>query len=52
MQELICNIEFLQEGDEFQAKLRTEIGGLMEYSGFTFEEVLNQVIIELEEEFS
>jgi hypothetical protein len=24
----------------------------MEYSGLTFEEVLNQVIIELEEEFS
>jgi hypothetical protein len=52
MQELICNIEFLKEGDNFVARLRTELGGLMEYSGFTFDEVLNQVVIELEEEFS
>ena len=37
MQEIICNIEFLKEGDEFLAKLRTEIGGLMEYSGLSFE---------------
>ncbi len=51
MQELICNIEFLKEGEEYMAKLRTEIGGLMEYSGLSFEEVLNQVILELEEEF-
>ena len=27
MQELICNIEFDKEDDEFVAKLRTEMGG-------------------------
>lgn len=52
MQELICNIEFDKDDDNtFLAKLRTEIGGLREYSGRTFEEVLNQVMMELEEEF-
>ncbi|EQB70620.1 MAG: hypothetical protein M1464_03550 [Candidatus Thermoplasmatota archaeon] len=52
MQELICNIEFDKEDDEFVAKLRTEMGGLREYNGVTFEEVLNMVMIELQEEFS
>lgn len=55
---MICNIELSKEdeekenGENYIAKLRTEMGGLREYSGVTFEDVLNQVIIELEEEFS
>lgn len=52
MQELICNIEFDKDEDQFVAKLRTEIGGLREYTGSTFDEVLNDVMVELEEEFS
>lgn len=52
MQELICNIEFDQEDDQFVAKLRTEMGGLREYTSVTFEEVLNMVMIELQEEFA
>ncbi len=51
MQELICNIEFDQDGDTFIAKLRTEIGGLRELNGSSFDSVLNQVMLELEEEF-
>lgn len=52
MQELICNIEFDKDDDEFVARLRTEMGGLREYTGVTFEDVLNLVMIELQEEFS
>ena len=52
MQELICNIEFSKEDSEFIAKLRTEMGGLREYNGSTFDEVMNQIMLELEEEFS
>ncbi|MHB8372001.1 MAG: hypothetical protein ACYDAO_03615 [Thermoplasmataceae archaeon] len=52
MQELICNIEFSKEDDDFIAKLRTEMGGLREYTGKTFEEVMDQIMLELEEEFS
>lgn len=51
MQELICNIEFNKDGETFIAKLRTEIGGLREFTGITFDEVLTQVLLELEEEF-
>ena len=52
MQELICNIEFSREDDEFVAKLRTEMGGLREYTGKSFDEVMNQIMLELEEECS
>lgn len=51
MQELICNIEFERDGESFIAKLRTEMGGLREFSGTSFDIVLNQVMLELEEEF-
>ncbi|MCL4342798.1 MAG: hypothetical protein M1267_02955 [Candidatus Thermoplasmatota archaeon] len=51
MQELICNIEFDRDGESFIAKLRTEIGGLREFTDSTFDSVLNQVMLELEEEF-
>jgi hypothetical protein len=52
MQEMICNIEFDKDDDQFIAKLRTEIGGLREYTRNTFDEVMNDVMVELEEEFS
>ena len=58
MQELICNIEFSIDEDgensepTYTARLRTDMGGLREYAGITFEDALNQVIIELEQEFA
>ncbi len=52
MEELICNIEFDKDDDKYYARLRTEIGGLREFTGITFEDVLNQVMVELEEEMS
>ncbi len=52
MEELICNIEFDRDDVTYYAKLRTEIGGLREFSGVSFDDVLNQVMVELEEELS
>lgn len=52
MQELICNIEFDKEEELYYAHLKTDIGGLREFTGKNFEEVLNQVMVELEDEFS
>jgi hypothetical protein len=52
MEELICNIEFDKDDDKYYARLRTEIGGLREFTGISFEDVLNQVMVELEEEMS
>ncbi|EQD32675.1 hypothetical protein B2A_13442 [mine drainage metagenome] len=52
MEELICNIEFDKDDDKFYARLRTEIGGLREFTGISFDDILNQVMVELEEEMS
>ena len=52
MEELICNIEFDKDDDKYYARLRKEIGGLREFTGISFEDVLNQVMVELEEEMS
>ncbi|MCL4451340.1 MAG: hypothetical protein M1327_01770 [Candidatus Thermoplasmatota archaeon] len=52
MEELICNIQFDKDDDKYYARLRTEIGGLREFTGISFEDVLNQVMVELEEEMS
>ncbi len=52
MEEQICNIEFHKDDDKFYARLRTEIGGLREFTGISFEDILNQVMVELEEELS
>ncbi|AGB04062.1 hypothetical protein AciM339_0164 [Aciduliprofundum sp. MAR08-339] len=51
MEEILCNIEFLEENGVFIAKLQSPLGGLREYRGVSFEEVLDQVMIELQQEF-
>jgi hypothetical protein len=52
MEELLCNIEFEKDETGYSARLRTDMGGLREYNGLTLEEVINEVILELQEEFS
>ncbi|MFQ5909307.1 MAG: hypothetical protein ACE5IJ_01125 [Thermoplasmata archaeon] len=51
MEELLCNIEFLKDASTYLARVQSELGGLREYRSSSFEEVLEQVIIDLQEEF-
>lgn len=51
MEESLCNIEFLKDASTYMARVQSELGGLREYRSSTFEEVLEQVIIDLQEEF-
>ena len=51
MEELLCTIEFIEENSTFIAKLQSPLGGLREYRGSSFDEVLDQVMIELQQEF-
>lgn len=51
MEESLCNIEFLKKATTYLARVQSELGGLREYRSSTFEEVLEQVIIDLQEEF-
>ncbi|MCI4435049.1 MAG: hypothetical protein RXP30_02050 [Thermoplasmata archaeon] len=51
MEELLCTIEFFMDGKKYVAKINSDIGGLREYRGDTFDDLLSQVMLELEEEF-
>ena len=51
MEETLCNVEFLKGPKTFIARVQSELGGLREYRSESFEEVLEQVIIDLQEEF-
>ncbi len=51
MEELLCKIEFQKDGNTIVAKLQTDMGGLRVYKDSTFEQVLSEVMLELQDEF-
>jgi hypothetical protein len=51
MEETICSIEFVRDADVFIARVQSELGGLREFRAGSLEEVLEQVILELQDEF-
>jgi hypothetical protein len=50
MIEPLCNITILKDNGDFMAKVQTELGGLREYAGESFE-LLEQLFLDLQEEF-
>jgi len=51
LEEALCNIKISKSFSHYTAKIQTELGGLREYRGKTFEGVLEQMVIDLQEEF-
>jgi hypothetical protein len=51
MEEVLCNIELIKENNDYIAKIQSDLGGLREYKSANFEEVLEQLVIDLQEEF-
>ena len=51
MEESLCNVEILKSANVYVARVQSELGGLREYRSSSFEEVLEQVLIDLQEEF-
>jgi hypothetical protein len=51
MEEVLCNVEIIKENNDFVAKLQSDLGGMREYKSPNFEEVLEQLMIDLQEEF-
>ena len=51
MEESLAAVEVIHQVDGYVAKVQSELGGVREYRGMTFEAVLEQVIIDLQEEF-
>jgi len=51
LEENICNIQIMRDSSSFVVKIQTEVGGLREYKAKSFEAVLQQMLIDVQEEF-
>jgi hypothetical protein len=51
VEEELAAVEIIRNGLGFVAKVQSDLGGVREYRGSTFGEVLEQVVIDLQEEF-
>ena len=51
MEEELCTIEILKNNNDFIARVRSDIGGSREYKSSDFEDVLEQFVLDLQEEF-
>jgi hypothetical protein len=49
--EPVCVVEFMKGSSSFYARVQSEMGGVHDYRSSSFEEVLEQVVIDLQEEF-
>ena len=51
MEEVLCNVELVKENNDFVVKIQSDLGGVREYRSMSFEEVLEQLVQDLQEEF-
>lgn len=51
MEESLCNIQISKDSSNFIVKVQTELGGLREYKSRNFEGALQQMLVDLQEEF-
>ena len=47
----MCNIEIIKENNDYVARIQSDLGGVREYKSPNFEEVLEQLVLDLQEEF-
>ncbi len=50
-EEVLCNVELVKENNDFVIKIQSDLGGIREYRSSSFEEVLEQLMQDLQEEF-
>ncbi len=51
MEEILCNVELVKENNDFVVRIQSDLGGVREYKSMNFEEVLDQMVQDLQEEF-
>lgn len=51
MEEVLCSIEIIKDNNDFVARIQSDLGGIREYRSSNFEDVLDQFVIDLQEEF-
>lgn len=50
-EEVLCNVEIAKDNRTFIIKIQSDFGGVREYRSKDFEEVLEQLMQDLQEEF-
>lgn len=50
-EEVLCNVELVKDNNDFVIKIQSDLGGVREYRSSNFEEVLEQLMQDLQEEF-
>ena len=50
-EEVLCNVELVKDNNDFVIKIQSDLGGVREYRSSSFEEVLEQLMQDLQEEF-
>ena len=51
MEEVLCNVELVKENKNFVVRIQSDLGGVREYKSEQFEEVLEQLVQDIQEEF-
>lgn len=51
MEELLVHFDFYLEDSKYVAKVKSEMGGLREFSARNIDKLMEQVIIDISEEF-
>ena len=51
MEEELCTIEILKENNDFIVRIRSEANGNREYKSKDYEDVLEQFVMDIQEEF-
>jgi len=51
MEESLCNVKVMKDNNNFVARIQSDFGGTREYKSSNFEEVLEQIYSDLQEEF-
>jgi len=51
MEESLCSIEILKSARSYIAKVQSDLGGVREFRSSKFESILEQVMLDLQEEF-
>lgn len=51
-QETLCNVEVSKENNVFVARIESAIGGIREYRSSNIEEIYDQIMLDLQEDFS
>lgn len=51
MDKSLCSIEILKNPDSYIAKIQTDLGGIRVLKSPTFEGILEQVVLDIQEEF-